>query len=108
MTVDLNQVRAHLEKKQRELQEEIVCIQARYPLPSASPPSFAEREDREEAAREMVDMEDEPSLLRNQQRLLEHVELALERLDEGTYGLYCECSQPIAEALTGSALGHAR
>lgn len=44
-------------------------------------------------------MEDELSLLRHRQRLLEHVELVLKRLDEGTtYGLYCECGQPIAEA----------
>lgn len=45
----------------------------------------------------MVEMEDELSLLRNQQRLLESIELALRRLDEGTYGLCSGCGQPIAE-----------
>ena len=96
MAINLTEVRVHLEKKQRELQEEIARIQARYPFPSA-PSTFEEGEDRGEVARAMVEREDELSLLRNQQRLLAHIELALKRLDEGTYGLCSECGQPIAE-----------
>lgn len=96
MAIDLKEIRAHLEKKQRKLQEDIARIQASYPFTSTA--SFFEGgEDRGEATREMVEMEDELSLLRNQQRLLEHIEQALKRLDEGTYGFCSECGQPIAE-----------
>lgn len=97
MPLDLNEVRVRLEQKQRELQGEIAHIQARSPFTSTSAPSFEEVEDRGEAARDMVEREDELSLLRNQQRLLERVELAVKRLDEGTYGLCSECGQPIAQ-----------
>lgn len=95
--INPTEVRMHLEKKRHELQEDIARLQARYPFDSVPFSSLEGVEDRGEVAREIVEMEDELSLLRNQQRLLEQIELALQRLDAGTYGLCCECGQLIAE-----------
>lgn len=97
MTMNLVEIRIHLEKKRNELQEDIARLQAVYPFNSLPSPSFEEVEERGDAAREMVEMEDELSLLRNQQRLLENVEVALQRLEAGTYGLCSDCGQPISE-----------
>jgi osmotically-inducible protein OsmY len=97
MVLDLQEIRTHLETKRSELQEEIAHIQTVYPFSSTSPPSFEEIEERGEAARDMVKMEDALSLLRTQQRLLEQVERALQRLDEGSYGLCSVCGRPIVE-----------
>jgi DnaK suppressor protein len=95
--MNLGEVRIHLEEKRSELQEEIARLQARNPFEGSSFTSIEDVEDRGEEAREMVEMEDELSLLCNQQRLLEHVEQVLQRLDAGTYGLCSDCGQPIAE-----------
>lgn len=97
MTLNRQEIQAHLEKKQRELQEDIARIQERYPLPSMSPLSTEEVEERGEAARELEERENAFSLLRTHQRLLGQVEQALHRLEEGSYGLCSVCGQPIAE-----------
>lgn len=97
MALNVNRIRARLEMKRGELQEAGKQLRR---LHRASP-GFSEPtngvEDVEENAKEIVEREEEQTIFANQQFLLDEVEQALKRLDEGTYGRCSECGQPIPD-----------
>lgn len=96
MARDLNRIRARLEAKRQELQEALSRLRIPYAGHGASGQADGV-EDTEEVAREMEGREEEQSIFVNQQALLDEIEHALQRLDEGTYGLCSECGRPIPE-----------
>ncbi len=54
-------------------------------------------QDFEEVAVDFLETQQEQSILVNEQALLTEVQRALERIDQGTYGLCLNCGQPIPE-----------
>ena len=96
MALNLQAARAQLEQKRSELQEDIARLQHANPF-TGSFSSSEGVEDSEEVARETTEQEGEVSLLRNQQWLLDQVDQAIKRLEEGTYGYCSKCGQPIPE-----------
>lgn len=97
MIRDLDSIKARLEAKQQELREAIANLHIRYFAGSSAAGPTDGVEDREESAREMEEREEEQSIFVNQQTLLDEIEQALRRLDQGTYGRCSECGQPIPE-----------
>jgi len=82
-----------LEQKKRELEESITALSEAHPTPVTS--VDANDGDREDVATDFVEIQDEQSLLVNQQSLLTLVKNALQRLEDGTYGLCQTCGKPI-------------
>ena len=95
MTINLQQIRARLEAKRDELQRQISGLSEAYPEPVD--PAQIDAEDFEEAAVDFLEMQQEQSILVNEQALLTEVQAALKRLDEGTYGTCTNCGRPIPE-----------
>ncbi len=95
MTIDLDMVKALLEKKRAELQKSLHHLTEAYPPPLDSGEGSRETQDWGEAAVDINEMEDESSIRANQQELLTEVEEALKRLEKGTYGYCVTCKQPI-------------
>jgi DnaK suppressor protein len=82
-----------LARKKRELEESITALSEAHPTPVTS--VDANDGDREDVATDFVEIQDEQSLLVNQQALLTQVKNALQRLEDGTYGLCQTCGKPI-------------
>lgn len=97
MIRDLKNRRARLEAKRQELREAIANLHIRYSAGSSAAGPADGVEDLEESAREMEEREGEQSIFVNQRALLDEIEQALLRLNEGTYGRCSECGQPIPE-----------
>ena len=82
-----------LERKKIELEESIVALSEAHPIPVTF--VDANNGDREDVATDFIEIQDEQSLLVNQQALLTLVKNALQRLEDGTYGLCQTCGKPI-------------
>lgn len=97
MSLDLQQIKARLEQRRAELREQIGGLDQAYPKPT-DPTELSEGpQDFEESAIDENEMVDERVILMNNQALLEEVEDALKRLEQGTYGICVVCGQPIPE-----------
>jgi len=97
MSLDLQQIKARLEQRRAELREQIGGLDQAYPKPT-DPTELSEGpQDFEESAVDENEMVDERVILTNNQALLEEVEDALKRLEQGTYGICVVCGQPIPE-----------
>jgi DnaK suppressor protein len=97
MSLDLQQIKARLEQRRAELREQIGGLDQAYPKPT-DPTELSEGpQDFEESAIDENEMVDERVILTNNQALLEEVEDALKRLEQGTYGICVVCGQPIPE-----------
>lgn len=95
MTIDLKQIRVRLEAKRDELQHQISGLSEAHPEPVD--PAQIDPQDFEETAVDFLEMQQEQSILVNEQALLTEVQAALKRLDKGTYGSCTNCGQPIPE-----------
>lgn len=95
MAINVQQTRARLERKRDELRETLAQLRKLYAADSSESSNGVE--DTGEVARETAEREEEQSIFANQQRLLDEVEQALKRLDEGTYGRCSTCGHPIPE-----------
>jgi DnaK suppressor protein len=97
MTADIKQLRAHLESEQKRLTEELAQLQA-----SAS--TADERREgspfgkREEEATETLELEKRLTLENRIRQEMAGMEHALQKLEEGTYGLCDSCGQTIDPA----------
>jgi len=97
MSLDLQQIKARLEQRRAGLREQIGGLDQAYPKPT-DPTELSEGpQDFEESAIDENEMVDERVILTNNQALLEEVEDALKRLEQGTYGICVVCGQPIPE-----------
>ena len=97
MTADHKKLRAHLESEQKRLVEELEQLQT-------SVPSSEERREgspfgkREEEATETLELEKRLALENRIRQELSGIEHALQKFEEGTYGLCDNCGQPIDPA----------
>ena len=94
MTADYDKLRAHLKSERQRLNEELEQLQA-------SVPSSEERREgspfgkREEEATETLELEKRLALENRIRQELAGIEHALQKFEEGTYGLCDNCGQPI-------------
>src|SRR6266567_2889779 len=97
MAIDLNVMKTRLKAKRAELRKSIADLTEAHPEPvgpieaSEGPQAF------EDVAVDFLEMQQEQSILVNEQALLTEVEAALKRIEDGTYGRCVVCGQPIPE-----------
>jgi DnaK suppressor protein len=97
MTLDVHEIKRRLEAKRDELRDQISSLTEAHPQPvdpieANDPPT-----DFEEQAVDFLEIQQEQSLLVNEQALLTQVEGALKRIEDGTYGTCTNCGRPIPE-----------
>ena len=97
MTTDFNILRSRLESEWKRLNEELEQLKA------STRPTEERREGspfgkREEEATESFELERRLALEKRIRELLNEVEHALHKFEEGTYGLCDNCGQPIDPA----------
>jgi DnaK suppressor protein len=97
MTIDIQQIKARLEAKRYELQDQISGLSEAHPQPVDPIQASEDPQDFEETAVDFLETQQEQSLLVNEQALLTEVQEALKRIEEGTYGKCVNCGQPIPE-----------
>ncbi len=94
MTAEFNKLRAHLKSEQKRLTEELEQLQT-------SVPTSEERREgspfgkREEEATETLELEKRLALENRIRQELVGIEHALQKFEEGTYGLCDNCGKPI-------------
>ena len=97
MTADINKLRAYLKSEHKRLTEELEQSQTNVPSPDerreGSP--FGKRE---EEATETLELEKRLALENRIRQELVRIEHALQKFEEGTYGLCDNCGQPIDPA----------
>jgi DnaK suppressor protein len=97
VTIDLQKMRERLEAKRDELQTQIAGLTEAHPTPVDPTIGSEAPQDFEEDAVDFLEIQQEQSILVNEQALLTEVLAALKRIDDGTYGLCVNCGQPIPE-----------
>jgi DnaK suppressor protein len=97
MTIDLNRMRARLESKRDELKTNIARLTEANPVPMDPIEANEGPNDIEDVAVDFLEMQNEQSILVNEQALLTEVLQALKRIDDGTYGICVTCGNPIPE-----------
>jgi DnaK suppressor protein len=97
MPIDLHEMKVRLEAKRAELQESIAGLTEAHPELIGPIEAKEGPQDFEDVAVDFLEMQQEQSLLVNQQALLKEVEDALQRIEQGTYGKCVNCGRPIPE-----------
>jgi len=97
MPIDLQKMKARLEAKRAELQESIAGLTEAHPEPVGPIEASDGSQEFEDVAVDFLEIQQEQSLLVNQQALLKEVEDALKRIEQGTYGKCVNCGRPIPE-----------
>ena len=97
MKLDLQEQKERLEAKKADLESSIASLTEARPTPVSSTEANDGGQDREDVATDFLEMQQEQSLLVNQQSLLTLTENALQRLANGTYGRCVRCGKPIPE-----------
>lgn len=98
MTLDLNKQKSRLEAKKVELEQSIAALTEAHPTPVSPSEANEGPRDHEDVATDFLEIQQEQSILVNQQSLLTLVNNALQRLEDGTYGLCLQCGKPIPPA----------
>jgi DnaK suppressor protein len=97
MTIDLNKMKTRLEAKRAELRKSIADLTEAHPEPVGPIEASDGSQEFEDVAVDFLEMQQEQSILVNQQALLTEVEDALKRIEDGTYGICVNCGRPIPE-----------
>lgn len=97
MALDMQKIKAQLEAKQVELQQQIAGLTEAYPQPVDPIEASEGPQDFEETAVDFLETQQEQSIMVNEQALLSEVQDALKRIEQGTYGTCVVCGQPIPE-----------
>jgi DnaK suppressor protein len=97
MTIDLQHMKNRLEAKRDDLQTNISGLTEAHPVPTDPIEASEGPNDFEDIAVDFLEVQQEQSILVNEQALLTEVLRALKRIDEGTYGLCVTCGNPIPE-----------
>jgi DnaK suppressor protein len=97
MTIDLNKMKARLEAKRDELRSDIANLTEAKLTPVDPIEASDGHQEFEDTAVDSLEIQQEQSILVNEQALLTQVERALERIENGTYGKCVNCGQPIPE-----------
>jgi DnaK suppressor protein len=98
MKLDLKKQKSRLQAKKAELERSMTGLNLAYPTPVPSIEANEGPRDSEDVATDFLEMNNEQSIMVNQQALLTLVDNALQRLANGTYGLCQHCQQPIPPA----------
>ena len=96
MKIDLQKQRSRLLAKKAELERSIAALTEAYPTPVSSTEVHEGPNDNEDVATDFLETQQEQSIMVNQQALLTLVNNALQRLENGTYGLCQQCGEAIA------------
>jgi DnaK suppressor protein len=94
MALDLVHIKERLITKEQEIQHHLAFF-ARESTPTKDPEQGGQ--DWEETALDFQTSQQDPLIQGDEQQLLADVQHALQRLDQGTYGLCVVCGQPIPE-----------
>lgn len=86
MTIDLQQIKKSLQEQQTQLRKHLAGLTEAHPTPESAEQARQGPYDMADAAVDLQEMDQERSILLNEQALLAEVEEALKRIDEGTYG----------------------
>ncbi len=97
MAIDTNQMKQRLEARRTELQTHLGALTEAHPKPVGAIEASEGPQDFEDIAVDFLETQKEQSLEVNEQALLTEIERALERIDNGTYGICVDCGQPIPE-----------
>ena len=97
MALNLEKQKSSLLAKKAELEASIAGLTEAHPTPVSSTEANDGPNDREDVATDFLEMQDEQSILSNQQTLLTLVDNALQRLENGTYGLCQQCGGVIPD-----------
>ena len=97
MTIDIQSMKHRLEEKRDELQSNISRLTEAHPSPTDPIEASDGPQDFEEVAVDFLEIQQEQSVLVNEQSLLTEVLRALKRIDEGTYGMCVVCGNPVPE-----------
>lgn len=97
MTLDMQQIKKRLEEKRTELRTQIGGLDQAHPTPVDTTEISEGPQEFEETNVDFTEMQQEQSILVNEQALLTEVEAALKRIADGTYGRCVVCGQPIPE-----------
>src|ERR1700693_3037997 len=95
MELDLQKQKSRLQEKKAELEQNMSDLTEAHPTPVSSIEAIGGQHDTGDIATDSVEMEDEKLIYINEQTLLTQVNNALQRMEDGTYGLCQECGQPI-------------
>jgi DnaK suppressor protein len=98
MKLNLKKQKSRLQEKKAELEHSMAELTGAHPTPISSTETNEGPRDFEDVATDFQVIQEEQSIMVNQQALLTLVNNALERLANGTYGLCLECKQPIPPA----------
>jgi RNA polymerase-binding transcription factor len=97
MAIDLHKMKIRLEVKRDELQTNISRLTEAHPVPTDPIQANEGPNDFEDIAVDFLEIQNEQSVLVNEQALLTEVVQALKRIDDGRYGLCVTCGNPIPE-----------
>ncbi|HEY3993104.1 MAG TPA: TraR/DksA C4-type zinc finger protein [Ktedonobacteraceae bacterium] len=95
MKLDLQKQKSRLLEKKAELESSIAALTEAYPTPVSSTEAHEGPRDIEDVATDFLETQQEQSIMVNQKALLTLVENALQRLENGTYGLCQQCGEAI-------------
>lgn len=97
MTIDLTLMKRRLETKRADLEKHIASLTEAHPKPVDAIEASDGSQDFEEIAVDFLEIQQEQSLLVNEQALLTEIVEALKRIENGTYGHCIDCGQPIPD-----------
>ncbi len=97
MTIDLTLMKRRLEIKQAELENQIANLTEAHPTPVGAIEAGDGSQEFEDVAVDFLEIQNEQSLLVNEQALLSEVKDALKRIENGSYGRCVDCGQLIPE-----------
>ena len=97
MTIDLITMKTRLEAKRDELRANIAGLTEANPVPTDPIELNQGPNDFEDIAVDFLEIQKEQSIRVNEQALLTEVLQALERIEDGTYGMCKTCGKPIPE-----------
>ena len=95
MKLDLQKQKSRLLDKKAELERSMGALTEAHPTPVSSTEANEGPRDLEDVATDFLETQQEQSIMVNQQALLTLVENALQRLENGTYGLCQQCGKAI-------------
>ncbi len=96
MKLNLKKQKSRLLEKKAELEQSIAGLTEAHPTPVSAIEANDGPRDHEDVTTDFLEMQNEQSIQANQQTLLTLVENALQRLEDGTYGLCLQCGEVIS------------
>jgi RNA polymerase-binding transcription factor DksA len=95
MKINVKKQKSRLLEKKADLERGIASLTEAYPTPARQPAAGEGPHEREDVTTDFLEMQNEQSIMVTEQTLLTLVQNALQRLEDGTYGLCLECKKAI-------------